>query len=83
MEEQTQPKQPHITPYLNDNGVLFYQVIPETKNYLVVNYLGLSVTKRSDTPDTSYLANQDGCGAEIPETPNTIGSAVIGESELA
>lgn len=72
-----------ITPYLNDNGVLFYQVIPETKNYLVVNYLGLSVTKRSDTPDTSYLVNQDGCGAEIPEAPNTIGSAVIGESELA
>ena len=53
-----------ITPYLNDNGVLFYQVIPETKNYLVVNYLGLSVTKRSDTPDTSYLVNQDGCGGE-------------------
>ena len=56
-----------ITPYLNDNGVLFYQVIPETKKYLVVNYLGLSVTKRSDTPDISYLANQNNCGAEISD----------------
>ena len=56
-----------ITPYMNNNGIVFIKLEGNKSSYINIDYMGLTLSQKENVPDSRYIPSQTGLGAETSE----------------